>query len=250
MAAGSNVERLKVPTPEEALIYRRTTATDNTYSVIRDGGQSLKMLPHCLLRAFECEAWKERRTPNGAVVENRDFLEWVTATYPRGLGATPEIVEAILTSSRDVAEAQQARLLWDRAVRNEPGRPASVETLYNVQDKTVEAPTGNSAAAGMRKLDKAAENGNSIAAQALQAVIEGRQSVHAACVEAGLRKPTKVDPDVRDRAAAQIADILLGNLSDDAVMTIRANLSATTTKAIAIAIANLAGECVMDRRHG
>ncbi|MBP30455.1 hypothetical protein [Methylobacterium sp.] len=248
MAAGSNVERLKLPTAEEALIYKRTTATDNTYSVIRDGGQSLKMLPHCLLRAFECEAWKERRTPNGATVENRDFLDWVTATYPKGLGATPEVVEAILTSSRDVAEAQQARLLWDRAVRRDDGRPVCDETVDNVH--SLERPAGNSAAAGMRKLDKAAESGNSIAAQALQAVMEGRQSVHGACVEAGLRKSTKVDPDVRDRAAAQIADILLSNLGDDAVMTVRANLSATTTKAIAIAIANLAGECIMDRRRG
>lgn len=212
MSAGSNVERLKVPTPEEALIYRRTTATDNTYSVIRDGGQSLKLLPHCLLRAFECEAWKERRTPNGAIVENRDFLDWVTATYPRGLGATPEIVEAILTSAKDAAEAAQARLLWDRAVRGEHGGNRRSES-FKVDNINIERPTGTSVAAGLRRLDKEAEAGNSIAAQALDAVKSGAKSVHRAMVECGFRKG--IDPEVKAQAARDAAEMVVAKSEGD-----------------------------------
>ena len=245
MVAGSNVERLTLPTPEEALIYKRTTATENTYSVIRDGGQSLKMLPHCLLRAFECEAWKERRTPNGATVENRDFLEWVTAPYPRGLGATPDVVEAILTSSREAAEAQQARLLWDRAVRNEPGRPSKPETLYNVQDKAPEAPTGNTAAAGLRRLDKEAEAGNSIAAQALDAVKTGAKSVHRAMVECGFRKG--IDPEVKALAARDAAEMAVamseGDL--DRLTAFEHLLRKAGAKNVADQIANLVDPAVM-----
>lgn len=243
MGAPSNVERLRVPTPEEALIYQRTTATDNTHSVIREGGESLRMLPHCLLRAFECEAWRERRTPNGAAVENRDFVEWVTAPYPRGLGATLDIVEAILTSSREVAEAQQARLLWDRAVRGEPGRPTKAETVDNVHG--FERPAGNSAAAGLRRLDKEAEAGNSIAAQALEAVKSGTKSIHRAMVECGFRKT--LDPEVKALAARDCAEAIVALSEGDfeRLTAVENLLRKAGAKNVADQIANLVDPAVM-----
>lgn len=246
MAASSNVERLRVPTAEEALIYKRTTATDNTHSVIREGGESLRMLPHCLLRAFECEAWRERRTPNGATVENRDFMEWVTAPYPRGLGATPEIVEAILTSSREVAEAQQARLLWDRAVRGGHGgdRRSAASKFDNVQ---LDAPTGNTAAAGLRRLDKEAGAGNGIAAQALEAVKAGTKSVHRAMVECGFRKG--IDPEVKALAARNAAELIVASLDLETVEALSAHLWKAGAGNIAKQIANLVDPAVFGRGH-
>ena len=244
MASGTNVERLKIPTPEEALIYKRTTATDNTYSVIRDGGQSLKMLPHCLLRAFECEAWRERRTPNGATVENKDFLDWVTAAYPRGLGATADIVEAILTSSRDVAESAQARLLWDRAVRNEAGGDRRSDS-FNVDNVHVERPAGNTAAAGLRRLDKEAEAGNSIAAQALDAVKSGAKSVHRAMVECGFRKG--IDPEVKAVAARDCAEAIVALSEGDfeRLQAVEHLLRKAGAKNVADQIANITDPALM-----
>ena len=99
---------------------------------------------------------------------NADFVEWITAPYPRGLGTTEEVVEAILTSAKDRGKAEQARLLWDRAVRrgdggnNNPhgraGKPDDAGiTVYNIHgDKR---PAGTTAAAGLRRLDHRSENG-------------------------------------------------------------------------------------------
>lgn len=71
--------------------------------------------------------------------------------------------------------------------------------LYNVQSSAPEAPTGNTAAAGLRKLQKAALEGNEKAGEELQAVVTGAKSVHRACVESRLRKTTRIDADVRQR---------------------------------------------------
>lgn len=243
----ANIERLRIPTAEEALIHKRTTATDHTYGVIRDGGQSLKLLPHCLLTAFEVEAWKERRTPNGAMVSNDSFLEWVTAPYPRGLSATLEVVEAILTSAKDAAEAQQALLLWDRATRREGGRPV-VETVDNIH--SFDRPSGTSAAAGLRRLDREAEKGNEAAALALKQVLAGDVSIHAAMVGCGLRKSTKIDRDVRDRAAQSLAERIVANFPADEIDAARADAQASGARALFIALTNLTGQSIMDRRHG
>ncbi len=69
--------------------------------------------------------------------------------------------------------------------------------LYNVQD-CFEAPpanapkarTGNTIDAGLRRLTKAAEEGDSRAQMWLDDVLAGKCSTHRACVEMGWRKPT------------------------------------------------------------
>lgn len=63
-------------------------------------------------------------------------------------------------------------------------------------------------------------------------------------------KALKVQQDVQNRAATEIAEILVAALHADGVEAIRVNLAVTTTKAIIAALANLLGESIMDRRHG
>jgi hypothetical protein len=253
----SNVEYLKIPTPDESIRARRESATNSVYDIVRRGGQSLKLLPQMLLQAFECEAWKERTTPNGNHVANRDFLEWVTAAYPQGIESSLDIVEAILTSAEDKGEANRARLLLDRALRRDPGAPVGnanaahkdEETnLYNVQDCLAAAPTGNTAAAGLRRLEKEAEKGNGIAQAALDMVLAGKKSVHKANVECGFRKSTQVDRDVRDRAAREVAELIAEYVPPAAWDNLKANLYAAKAMAIANAFTNLVGQSIMDRR--
>lgn len=250
MTGNSNVERLRVPTAEEALIFKRSSATDSAFSIIGKGRHGQELLPQCLLDAFECEAWRERKTPNGAQVCNSDFMEWVTAPYPRGLGTTPEVVRAILTSSPDAAKAQQALLLWDRAIRRPHGgdhRPDDSK-LYNVQD-ALPTPTGNSSAAALRRLDREAEKGNEAAASALKQVLAGDVSIHAAMVGCGLRKGAKIDRDVRDRAAQALAERIVANFPADEIDAARADAQASGARALFIALTNLTGQSIMDRRH-
>jgi len=187
-----SIERLRIPTPDEALAYKRASASSICHGLVREGGQSLELLPGALIRAFEVEAWRERPTPNGSTIANADFVEWITAPYPRGLGTTKEVVEAILTSAKDRGAADQARLLWDRAVRRPVGSNQHVEGLDNIQAQL--APTGTSKAAGLRRLDREAEAGNDEARVALDEVKAGRKSVHRAMVDCGFRRASPERP--------------------------------------------------------
>ncbi len=97
--------------------------------------------------------------------------------------------------------------LWVEVTKRKPGgannpsgsnqhREADKAEVVNVDNIHVdqpEPPTGTSAAVSLRKLQKAAAEGNEKAAEALAEVIAGRKSVHAGCVETGLRKETRMD---------------------------------------------------------
>lgn len=250
------VERLRLPTPEEALAYKRATETTTCHNLLRQGGQSLELLPNALLRAFEVEAWRERPTPNGSTVANSDFLEWITAPFPRGLEATPEVVEAILTSAQDRGAAERARLLWEQATRRKPGNATGrnqhsandAGTVDNVNGSS--RPTGNSRGRGLLKLADEAEAGNGIAAAALDAVKAGAKTVHRAMVECGFRKSTAIDKDVRDRAAAALAERIVANFPPDELDAAKADAFASGSKALGIALTNLIGQSIMDQRFG
>lgn len=250
----SKVEYLKIPTNDESIMARRESATHSAYDVVRRGGQSLKLLPQILTQAFECEAWKERNTPNGGRVSNRDFLEWVTAEYPRGIESNLDVVEAILTSAEDKGEANRARVLLDRALRRNGGRPiaatASSETVYNVHSLSEERPSGNTASSGLRRLERESNKGNAVAQAALEMVLAGKKSVHAANVDCGFRKSTKIDRDVRDRAANEVAELLAEHIPADAWDGLKANLYSAGAKHIANALTNLTGQSIMDKRFG
>jgi hypothetical protein len=100
-----------------------------------------------------------------------------TEPPPQGLGSTPDRVQQILKATDN---ATAALLAFDREIRGECGgahnpnrdpatgrlAPASLK-LYNIQleDKP---PTGTSAQAGIRRLDKAAQAGDEKAADMLR----------------------------------------------------------------------------------
>lgn len=214
----SNVEVLRIPTDEEALLYKRASQTSTCHNLLRQGGQSLQLLPGALMQAFEVEAWKERTTPNGSMIACESVMEWITAAYPRGLAANVEVVRSILTSANDREQAQKALLLFDKALEGKVGAPAGNRnaskseeetTLYNVQDCSAPAaPTGNTEQAGLRRLRKAAEAGDERAQIWLDDVLAGKVSVHRACIEMGWRKPTvtvRDDPEHMIEAAVKKA---------------------------------------------
>jgi hypothetical protein len=79
-----------------------------------------------------------------------------------GIGATYDLVENLIRGRVDVLA------LWVDVTKRKPGNPTGANqhtkeeeagTLDNIQDST-KAPTGTSAAAGLRKLQKAASEGN------------------------------------------------------------------------------------------
>lgn len=180
------------PTQAQGLLSRRSTITETLQQLIAQGGSALQLVPVTLKEALECEVWRDRLTPNKAVVSNATFLEWVTTPYPHGIGATVELV-------RELCQRDPAMLVaFDRAVQGQHGgdrRSAAATNLDNVQVGAPEAPTGNSAQAGIRRIRKAAEAGDVEAAAALARVEAGEQSVHAAMLALGWRRKTVTLPD-------------------------------------------------------
>lgn len=61
---------------------------------------------------------------------------------------------------------------------------------------------------------------------------------------------SKIDADVKERAAREVAEIMAEYIPGDAWDGLKANLFAAGASAIAVALTNLTGQAVMDRRFG
>lgn len=64
------------------------------------------------------------------------------------------------------------------------------------------------------------------------------------------RKASRIDSDVKARAAKEVAEIIAEHVPGDAWDAIKANLYAAGAKNIADALTNITGQSIMDRRYG
>jgi hypothetical protein len=127
------------------------------------------------LAALRAEAKKDGRSLS-EVVERRveeSFKNDVLAQLKRG-------IDALLVLW------VRKRLDADRQNRRPPGRPRKIldSTAHDVQGF---APTGNSAAAALRRLERHRRD-------LLERVLAGELSAHAAMIEAGFRNAARVVP--------------------------------------------------------
>lgn len=214
----------------------------------------LQYFPTNMQIALEQRVWEgERKFVDGTVIPPLTFHDFIHRKYPYGIGANYEIVENMIRDRADVLA------LWVEVTKRPAGAPlgnrnaAKVEdetTVDNIHDCKPERPSGTSSAAGIRKLQKAASKGNEKAVDGLAAAVEGRKSVHAACVDAGVRKATKIDADVRQRCDRANAERLVEHMPVEMLDPFLADLFAAGHKTLGIAVKNLIGESVMDRRYG
>ncbi len=103
--------------------------------------------------------------------------------------------------------------MLDQAAQGKQGERTDLKPnlLYNVQE--VQVPTGNSRAAGLRKLRKYAE-GKPEVADIYQKVLSGEISVNKALLQTGLRKaPAKAIPP--NPSVEELAAIIKGLSSSD-----------------------------------
>lgn len=217
-----------------------------------DDREHLSTFPAMLSIALEQRVWESARiSPNGAQIAPSSLHDFIHKPYPFGIGANYEIVENLIRSHADVL-AQWCEVTKRKAGEDQPRDPETgrmLPILDNIQDRP-SAPTGTSAAAGMRKLLKAAAEGNEDAARELEAVKAGDKKVHRACVDAGLRKTTKIDADVRQRCDRANAERAAEHLPHEVLEAFVSDLFAAGHKSLAIEIKNLIGESIMDRRYG
>lgn len=234
------------PRTDQSEAASRQSLVDTLKRLI-EGESDLAMFPATLRVAMEERIWeKERIFVSGTVIPPTTFHAFIHAKYPDGIGGTYDLVEKLI--SDDV----KAQALYTEITKRQPGRPAKAndETLYNIQGSEPSAPTGTSAAAGLRRLVKEAAAGNSAAQQALDAVHEGRKSVHAANVECGFRKA--LDPEVKAVAARDAAEAIVSMSEGDfeRLSAVEHLLRKAGAKNVADQIANLVDPAIMDRRHG
>lgn len=180
--------------PETAARVRQNIV-NSAHTALTNGAEGLKNFPLFLAECFEQGVWKhERILSGGSRCNPMSFQEFIHAPYPTGLGASYDVIRPLITADKKLLEA------WDRETQRAPGNPTGANqhtktedggSLYNIQDSSIpSAPTGTSEQAGIRRLRKAAEAGDSRAQLWLDDVIAGKVSVHRACVAMGWRKPT------------------------------------------------------------
>lgn len=191
---------------------------------LTEGKSSLAQVPDLLKTILANRMWEEFISESeNSPQEFPTFEEFVEAPIPSGMGASISELKRLCSHRNDVLT------LIDEAIAAPPGRPArssvskpsikshiksmeledeesavtvvdyvpsepdeddkeedepdEEEILYNVQDsKYTTAPTGNSKDAGLRRLRNHRPDLH-------EKVINDEMSIHAACVEAGFRKP-------------------------------------------------------------
>lgn len=182
-------------------------------SALRSGDHGLKAVPGLMKRVLRDEAWRSFVTQRGEVVEHERFEDFVVTQPLKGLGATVDLVRTLVHGDPEALD------LFDQATQRDHGgdRHSDAFKLHNIQlegsdRNVVDAPSGTSREAGLRRLRKDRPD--------LHAeVLAGRLTTHAAMVQAGFRPKTVSVPV--DRPAA-IAKTLRKNLPpEDLVELVR-----------------------------
>jgi len=163
-------------------------------SAVTEGASGLGDVPTFLKDVIRGEMWRERVIQQtGEIATFERFIDFVHTKPLEGLGAD------LKTLQRLCADDPEAADLLDQAVQGKPtGRPPKDEdkTFDNVQDLS-EAPTGNTRAAGLRRLRKDRPDLH-------ERVVAGELKVNAAMVEAGFRPKTITVPLDTEAVAAAI----------------------------------------------
>jgi hypothetical protein len=205
----------RAPDDEEAV--RRQEEVRMLYDALSGGIDGLRNVPVFLRSCMEREVWKHERVfAGGKRQEPISFHEFVCRPYPLGLGASDDVIRGFIT--------QDVELLarYDEASRRPSGPPIgstnaaqqpeerlTVDNIHGyanqdakpfepAPDVPPQRPTGTSAQAALRRLEKAVREGNEHAAVQQQNVIAGRVSPHRAAINMGWRKdPTPIEVAMR-----------------------------------------------------
>lgn len=157
------------------------------------GGQGIAQAPTLLRQVLEERAWAEFCAPDGRRVSHRDFLAFVVARPPTGLGAAVEELRRLTGGDPVILD------LLEQALQESTAR-GGVDNI----NATVR-PSGTSQAAALRRLRKDAP-------QLHHLVMTGEMSAHGAMVEAGFRSRTVTVPLARPETTARV---LRENMSPD-----------------------------------
>ncbi len=213
--------------PDEQFAEIRQKVVDSLHQTI-DNAKHGWLFPTFLIEAVENEVWMHPRKLTHNMIPPMPLAEFIKRSYPTGLGVNFEIVEKLIAGN------ERAMLAWDKAVRGEHGgnrnptgrnqhTPEPESGAVEVKPDNIlldlapaskpSSDYGTSAQAGLRRLEKAASDGDGNAADLLRRVIDpdDAMTVNGACVAMGWRKPTLTvvnTPDGLVAASARVMDPL------------------------------------------
>jgi hypothetical protein len=154
---------------------------DVVHSLARriNDGHYLQKIPADVIFIIENDLWREYKNKDFKChARHETFESFVSTRFPQGLGTD---LKTLKNLCRDHPKAIDA---IDRACKREPGgdqRSEQAKAII-VDNINIESrPDGTSREAGLRRLRKDRPDLH-------EQVLEGKKSVHAACVEAGFRK--------------------------------------------------------------
>ncbi|MCL5124022.1 MAG: hypothetical protein M1511_05900 [Deltaproteobacteria bacterium] len=154
----------------------------------RNGGESLKEFPDFIKLVIRNRAWEGWVDPP---TQNRysqpDFETFVVTPVLEGIGSTVQQVKDLCRHDDDAQKAIDSvlqRPAGNPTGNNQHTKETGIVDIVN--DSSVERPTGNSRAAGLRRLKKDRPD--------LYDEVGKTKSVNQAMVEAGFRKKTMTVP--------------------------------------------------------
>jgi hypothetical protein len=204
--------------PDLEAAHLRQEAVDSLHRALTGAVDGLRNIPIFLKECFTRKSWQlERILAGGNRQEPIPFHEFVHANYPVGIGATYDTIRGF------IAQDVELLAMFDEAARRVDGGQlgnanwSSQQLEYNTTVDNINSrvdddakpfepapdappprPTGTSAQAALRRLEKAVREGNERAAAQQQDVIAGRISPHRAAVNMGWRKePTPLETGKR-----------------------------------------------------
>jgi hypothetical protein len=158
---------------------------------LRASDLNLDLIPKLVRKVIDEGLWREFAIPTGEVVTWERFDDFVTTPRVRGLGTTIRLLEGLLRD--DPATLKLLRGARNRG-KGRPRKGLDVQTPYDKPLHCNDLSQGHDPAYGLTVLEQHEP-------ELYAAVIAGEQSVHAALVATGRRKPY-VSVRVDDPAAA------------------------------------------------
>ncbi len=185
------------PSLAEIGITKDQSARYQLHDAMDDAHKGLRYIPTFLKMCFEEKVWQfPRILAMGGGVPPISFHEFVHTPFPQGLGATYETLRGFITADIELLAAFDAASQRNDGGNNNPSgknqhtkeNEVTVDNIHGEVETKPVRPTGTSAQAGLRRLDKAAAD-NPEAKAALEQIKAGNLSVHKACILLNFRKP-------------------------------------------------------------
>ncbi|MET0416642.1 MAG: hypothetical protein ABW022_11545, partial [Actinoplanes sp.] len=146
-------------------LKRNANLVEALGSALREGGHAVGTVPGLLKRILLEESWREFVTQRGERVSHARLIDFVTEPPLRGIGATADLIERLVSDDPEVL------ILWRTGLKERPGPKRS-------RNNIMRSKTGTSKAYALDRLQREAPALH-------EEVVAGHLSAHAAMVQAG-----------------------------------------------------------------